>query len=73
MSNDRLFYCWACKRDVPSGEITQGGRHDEDKGGCGCYLHTEEQLAFEKGYRIGTMMPECTPGQAYKAWKEGRL
>jgi hypothetical protein len=30
-------WCWACKRFVPIEEFTLGGRHDEDKGGCGCY------------------------------------
>ena len=30
--------CWACKRPVPAHEITPGGRHDEDQGGCGCYI-----------------------------------
>ena len=31
-------WCWACERFVPIEELTIGGRHDEDKGGCGCYL-----------------------------------
>ena len=32
-------WCWACRREVLAHEVTSGGRHDEDKGGCGCYLH----------------------------------
>ena len=42
--NDQGFdpdkaWCWACKRFIPLGEFTPGGRHDEDKGGCGCYIN----------------------------------
>lgn len=32
------LYCWACEKYVPAIEITPGGRHDEDCGGCGCYI-----------------------------------
>jgi 5'-deoxynucleotidase YfbR-like HD superfamily hydrolase len=32
------MYCWSCHRIIPSSEITADKRHDEDKGGCGCYL-----------------------------------
>ena len=31
-------YCWACKRMVPVFETTPDNRHDEDQGGCGCYI-----------------------------------
>jgi len=31
-------YCWACQRMVPITEITLDNRHDEDNGGCGCYI-----------------------------------
>jgi hypothetical protein len=32
------IYCWACNRMVPIIETTIDKRHDEDQGGCGCYI-----------------------------------
>jgi hypothetical protein len=81
MKTEDMIWCWACKKEIPAGNYTPGGRHDEDQGGCGCYVHknnkpgkTREHLVFEAGYYIGTMdeafdrvrMPE----DAYKEWKE---
>ncbi len=31
-------YCFACKALVPESKITPDKRHDEDQGGCGCYI-----------------------------------
>jgi hypothetical protein len=78
-------YCWACSREVPATDLTPGGRHDEGKGGCGCYIDrdtnhridggkTREQVAFEAGYLAGATNEAfditCDPEVAYKKWKE---
>lgn len=68
MSGIEKVFCWACKREVPVNELTDCGRHDEDKGGCGCYIDTatptqkqtadclsEEEKVFIAGYQIGAM------------------
>jgi 5'-deoxynucleotidase YfbR-like HD superfamily hydrolase len=31
-------HCFVCKKLVPENEITPDKRHDEDQGGCGCYI-----------------------------------
>lgn len=84
MSTTDKVFCWACKREVPVTELTEEGRHDEDQGGCGCYLDTakpfvpqkiksDEQLAFEAGYKFGALNEafdrECQMEDAYKLWK----
>lgn len=33
-----VAWCWACQRYVLVTQITIDHRHDEDKGGCGCYI-----------------------------------
>ena len=38
MVNANGWWCWACKKLVPVNEVTPGKRHDEDQGGCGCYI-----------------------------------
>lgn len=68
MSTTDKVFCWACKKEVPVNELTDCGRHDEDKGGCGCYLDTatttqkqaveclsEEEKVFIAGYQLGSM------------------
>ena len=77
MKEKDTFWCWACKSEIPAGNFTPEGRHDEDKGGCGNYvsIKTPEQLAFEAGYFIGTMDEafgnDRMPEDAYKEWKGG--
>ena len=36
--NSNGWWCWACRRQIPVNEVTPGKRHDEDQGGCGCYI-----------------------------------
>jgi hypothetical protein len=38
---EKPHWCWACQRFTSRQEISLNGlgdRHDEDKGGCGCYI-----------------------------------
>lgn len=85
MSENAKIYCWACERHIPRTELTPGGRHDEDKGGCGCYIDTVanhrsdgfltcEQDAFKAGYGLGALNRifelNIPWEEAYKEWKE---
>jgi hypothetical protein len=39
MVNKPEFFCWACKRFVHGPEVSEGGYHETEEGGCGCQLH----------------------------------
>lgn len=84
MSANDYVYCWACKKMVPGSDLTEGGRHDEDKGGCGCCVdmsktlsslidETPQLAAFKAGYEFGAMNEAFNRNssieEAYKTWK----
>jgi hypothetical protein len=62
-SNDneaRMFWCDDCQKEIPAGEVTPEGLHNEHMEGCGCIVHPSCDKCENGGWvQVFSHHPPC--------------